>query len=232
MSAIASTAPLQPPPPPAQAAPQGGALPSNAELEEKMKYFAPFAKSAYGAPKGNDAMPGFHIDSRFSNENRVLYASDTDPKKAILSFRGTDVTNKHDLGTDALLALHMEGLSSRFQNASRAAKAAQSEYSDLTLTGHSLGGSQALYAAKSLKTPPSQVVAFSPHESWFQSIGDKFRAVHDMFFKPKERQPSNSYIYKTDLDPVSAFVSPHYNNSTVVTVKQQGLNPHGLTNFE
>jgi hypothetical protein len=198
-----------------------------------MHQFAPFASAAYKAPSGGaDTMPGFHIDSRYSNENRVLYASDTDPKKAVLSFRGTDVKNGNDLGTDALLALHMEGLSSRFQNAARVAKAAQAQYSDLTLTGHSAGASQALYAAKSLKTPPSQTVAYSPHISWFQSLGDKARQVHDFLFGGGKKQTNSTFIYKSDNDPVSAYISPHYDNAHIASVRDVNpSNPHSMESY-
>jgi hypothetical protein len=198
-----------------------------------MREFQPFSKQAYNAPSGTVVAPkGYHVDPKYSNVNRTLFASDDDPKKAVLAYRGTDVKNRNDLGTDALLAFHLEGLSSRFQNARRAAQAAQSAYPDLTLSGHSLGGSEALYAAKSLKTPPTQTVAFSPHASLFESFGKKlFNRVHDTFYKPKEAQPSNTYIYKTQLDPVSAFVSPHYDGAHVVTIKQRKLSPHNLSNF-
>jgi hypothetical protein len=233
---MSATAPLRPPAPPAAPPPPGQqpqAPPTSQELEAKMRTYQPFAKQAYAAPSGTVQAPtGYHVDAKYSNENRTLFASDTDPKKAVLSYRGTDVKNRNDLGTDALLAFHLEGLSARFQNAKRAAKAAQNAYPDLTLTGHSLGGSEALYASKSLKSPPSQTVAYSPHVSLAESFGKKlFSKVHDAFFKPKEAQPSNTYIYKTQLDPVSAFVSPHYDNSHVVMVKQRKLSPHDLGNF-
>jgi Protein of unknown function (DUF2974) len=204
-------------------------------LEAKMREFQVFAKESYNAPSGTVQAPkGYHVDNKYSNENRTLFASDTDQKKAVLAYRGTDVKNKRDLGTDALLALHLEGISSRFQNARRVAKAAQAQYPDLSLSGHSLGGSEALYAAKSLKTPPTQTVAFSPHVSLFESFGKKlFKRVHDTFYKPTEAQPNSTYIYKTQLDPVSAFVgdSKHYDGAHVVTVKQRKLSPHDLSNF-
>jgi hypothetical protein len=202
-------------------------------MEKRMTTYAPFAKASYSAPSGgDDTMAGYHIDKRFSNENRTLYASDTDPNKAVMSFRGTDIHNKNDLGTDALLALHMEGLSSRFQNGLRATKAAQSQYKDLTLTGHSAGASVGLWVSKQLKTPPTQTVAYSPHESWFQSLGDKFRAVHDAFFGGKKKAPSSTYIYKTNEDPVSAYVTPFYDNAHIATVRNTDvLNPHSMQNF-
>jgi hypothetical protein len=202
-------------------------------MTQRMHTYAPFAKAAYSAPTGGaDTMKGYHIDQRYSNENRVLYASDTDPHKAVLSFRGTDVKNRNDLGTDALLALHMEGLSSRFQNAKRTAQAAQSQYSDLTLTGHSLGASEALYAAKSLKTPPTQTAAYAPHVSWFESLGDKARQVHDFFFGAKKKQPNSTFIYKTAEDPVSAYVDPHYDNAHIATVRATNpLNPHDMSSL-
>jgi hypothetical protein len=207
---------------------------SKEALTAKMHEFAPFAKAAYAAPSGNyTVMPGYHVDKDFSNENRVLYASDTDSSKAIYSFRGTNVKNWSDIGTDILNTVGLERFSARNQNAARYAKAAQARYPNLSLTGHSLGGEEALYAAKSLKKPPTETIALAPHVSWMSSMEDKlFRRVHDTFFGRKERQPSTTKIFKTQNDVVTAYVSPHYRNATISTVREvDPLNPHDLKNF-
>jgi dienelactone hydrolase len=207
---------------------------SKEALTAKMHQFAPFAKAAYSAESGNyTVMPGYHVDREFSNQNRILYASDTDPKKAIYTFRGTNIKNWNDIGTDVLNTVGLERYAARNQNAARYAKAAQNKYSDLSLTGHSLGGEQALYAAKSLKRPPTETVAMAPHVSWSSSMSDKlFRSVHNLFFGSKKRQPSTTTIFKTENDPVSIFANSHYRSSTIATVREVNpRNPHSMESF-
>jgi hypothetical protein len=192
-----------------------------------MRKYVDFASDAYD--NGKTAPKGYHVDPRFSNQNRTLFASDTDPKEAVYAFRGTDVKASGDLGTDALLALHAEGLSARLNNAARYAQAAQDAYPNLTLTGHSGGASASLYAASKLKRPV-QTVAYSPHVSWAESVGDRFNQVHDAIFG-QSKAKQNTFIYKMAMDPVSAYVSPHYSHATVTTVRSKSLNPHSLDNF-
>jgi alpha-beta hydrolase superfamily lysophospholipase len=143
------------------------------------------------------------------------------------------VHNWNDIGTDILNTVGLNRFSARNNNAANAAKAAQSQYSNLTLTGHSLGGAEAMYAAKSMKTPPAQTVVFAPHVNYFQNLTNTVATkFHDFFFKPKERQPSNTYIYKTQTDPVTAYISPHYLNAHISTVREvDPLNPHSMDNF-
>jgi hypothetical protein len=232
-----ATAPLQAPPMPAQEnADQAAPAVTKESLEAKMKEFAPFAADAYGTDGnggGRKGVAGYHFDPTYTNGNRALYVSDTDPSKAVLAFRGTSVHNWGDIGTDVLNTIGLNRFSARNQNAARAAKAAQAKYSNLSLVGHSLGGEETLYAAKSLSKPPAQAIAFSPHVNYFQALGDKVgNFVHNLFWKKTERQPNNTTIFKTDTDPVTAYVSDHYANATVCTVKEvDRLNPHSMANF-
>jgi hypothetical protein len=207
---------------------------SKEALTVKMHEFAQFSKAAYSAESGNyTVMPGYHVDKDFSNQNRILYASDTDPTKAVYAFRGTNVKNWGDLGTDLLNTVGLERYAARNQNAARYAKAAQNKYSNLSLTGHSLGGEEALFAAKSLKKPPTETVVMAPHVSWASSMEDKlFRRVHNMFFGSKQKQPSTTTIFKTENDPVSVFANSHYRAATIATVREvDSRNPHDLKNF-
>jgi hypothetical protein len=202
--------------------------PASESLEDKMKKYVDFADDAYS--NGKTAPKGYHVDSRFSNQNRTLFASDDDPRKAVYAFRGTDPKASGDIGTDVLSALHLERFSARYQNAARYAQAAQDAYPDLTLTGHSLGAGQALFASSKLKRPPTQTVAYSPHISWAEQAGDRFQQFHDALFGGSKAK-QNTFIFKTALDPVSAYVDPHYSRATVTTVRSKSLNPHSLDNF-
>lgn len=163
-----------------------------------------------------------------------MYVSEA-KDKAVLSFRGTSKI-KGDLGSDALLALGMQKTGSRFKNAEKAAKAAYADYGDkLSLTGHSLGGSSALYARHALpKGAKVETHAFAPHVSLFHSLKDSFKTVHDKFFGSGKRKKAtaDTTIYKTKTDPVSAFVSPYYSKAKVVTVKTKSRNPHSMSNFK
>jgi hypothetical protein len=230
---MSATAPLQAPPAIPQPNPdQAAGADTKESLEDKMHFYSRFARAAYQHETGDpDPIEGYHIDKRFSNGNRVLYASDTDSKKAVYAFRGTSGVG--DIGTDVLNTIGLNRFAARNQNAARAAKSAQSIYSDLTLTGHSLGGEEALFAAKSLKTPPSQTVVFAPHVNSFQSMADTAATkLHDLFFKPRERQPSNTYIYKTKTDPVTAYISDTYQNAHIITTREKNpLNPHSMESF-
>jgi hypothetical protein len=230
---MSATAPLQAPSAIPQSNPdQAAAADTKESLEDKMHFYSRFARAAYSNGAGTpDAIEGYHIDKRFTNGNRILYASDTDPKKAVYAFRGT--SGAGDIGTDVLNTIGLNRFAARNQNAARAATSAQSIYSDLTLTGHSLGGEEALFAAKSLKTPPSQTVVFAPHVNAWQSMTDTVaNKFHDFFFKPKPQQPSSTYIYKTDTDVVSAYVGSHYQKAHIMTVREKNsLNPHSMENF-
>jgi hypothetical protein len=106
-----------------------------------MKHYAQLSSAAYGGGKDMGAH-GYEIDPELSNRNRTLYRH-KDTGKAVLAFRGTELNTNNkmgDLGSDALLALGLHNVSSRFKNAKRATEAAINKYGkeNLTLTGHSL----------------------------------------------------------------------------------------------
>jgi len=190
-----------------------------------------YAKLSQGS-YGNQPVEGYDIDPQFSNQNRTLYVSKTDPTKAVYSFRGTDLATRSnkwkDIGTDALLALGLKDVSSRFQNALEATKQAQSKYKDLTLTGTSLGGSQGLYVAQKTGLPAR---IFNPGISPLDVKRTKGAIMADSIanlLRPKAK--SNVVAYTTVVDPISSL-TPFVAGVKTVAVKPKMRNTHSLKNF-
>lgn len=190
-----------------------------------------FAELSHGAYGNKDmAHLGYDIDTELSNRNRTLYHN-KETGKAVYAFRGTDLKNKQtkwaDLGTDALLAVGLKHLSSRFNNANRDTKAAITKYGkdNLTTTGVSLGGSQSLYVNSKHNIP---AVAFNPY---VEPTVKKHKAFTHFIYNSLFKKPVNSTatIYRTMFDPVSAF--SNLSNATVKVVPQKHKDPHSIHNF-
>lgn len=91
---------------------------------------------------------GYQIDKTISNRNRTLYYSKSQ-NKAILAYKGTSFPNSTDLAADAGIGIGLHPkLIGRFRAADAAYKSASSKYTNLEVTGHSLGGSQAMYIGR------------------------------------------------------------------------------------
>lgn len=184
--------------------------------------YAQIAKGAY-----DGSVPeGYDVDTELSNRNRTVYVN-RGTGKATISFRGTNVKNRGDIGTDTLLALGLQELSSRFRNAKKVARNAISKYGEgnVDTTGHSLGGSQSLYVNQKLGLPS---VSFNPGVSPGFAKKSLFdRLIPSLFKRPVRK---NATIYTTGTDPISAL-SPLMSNAKIVYVKQRSKNSHSLRNF-
>ena len=176
------------------------------------------AKLSRGSYGGKE-VEGYTVDRGLSNVNRTVYIKDG---KATVAFRGTDLKSKDtkwkDLGTDALILFGLQKFSSRFKNAVAATKKVVSKYGkdNVNLTGHSLGGSQALYVGKELGLP---VISFNPG----LSVSDVGRYA--------EKPQAETKIYTTGVDPISA-VSNVLTGPDVEYVAPKSGNVHALSNFE
>jgi hypothetical protein len=189
------------------------------------------ARLANAAYKGED-VDGYVIDKAYSNRNRTLYV-DPETNKAVLAFAGTRLNSKKhrwgDIGSDALIALGLQSVSSRFRNAKKSYKSAREKYEDLQVVGHSAGGSQALYLNSKYAAP---TVAFNPGISLpdsKKSLMDKLTSV----LHKGRRTKSNATIYHVPKDPIS-MLSPTLvgANTKVVKVKQKkGKSAHAMDNF-
>lgn len=190
--------------------------------DEHRRHFAAFASAAYG----NDTLipAGYVRDTALSNRNRAVYVNH-ETKHAVLANRGTvpkGATAAADLSTDAALAVGITGLQPRFKNALRAAKQMQAKYADYshTATGHSLGGSLAMFVNKKLGM---DTVTFSAHTP----MGDiqKEAALNLIGGGVRKRKITN---YTTTLDPVALGTNL---TGTATIVKQTAKSPHALANF-
>lgn len=198
------------------------------EMQGAMQVFANLSHGAYGGGQDMSHM-GYEIDPELSNRNRTLYKH-KDTGKAVLSFRGTELGTKNkmgDLGSDALLALGLHKLSSRFRNAKHATARAVEKYGadNLTLTGHSLGGSQALYANSKHGI---ETHAFNPGVSPSFVRKSLMDSLSSQLFKRKPKK--NATIYTTGRDVISGL-SPLFTRAKTVFVKGKGKDPHSLSNF-
>lgn len=200
--------------------------PNTADL---MRHYAQLSDGAYGEGKDLSHL-GYEIDPQHSNRNRTLYKH-KDTGKAVLAFRGTELNTRNkmgDLGSDALLALGLHGLSSRFRNAKKATAKALETYGkdNLVLTGHSLGSSQALYANSKYGVP---TYAYNPGVSPSMVRKNLMDSLSAQLFKRKPKK--NATIFTTGTDIISGLSPLLTRAKTVFVQKKKGVNPHSLENF-
>lgn len=235
-------------------------LENHAPLSDKEKYdtYAMLSKVAYEsddpmaalekrAKESDDpAAKRFRVDTDLSDKDHVTFVDST-TGKAVVSFRGTDVTNTSDLFADAAIFFGVQDHTSRFKRAVKVTDAAVAKYGkeNVDVTGHSLGGSQALYATKVTGVPS---YAYNPGRSLdkfgLDEISPVADAVLDLVDKRARKnakragklkgsvtkKKSNAYV--TGLDPISLAMALHPNEASVHYVPpSQGLDTHGIDNF-
>lgn len=193
------------------------------DTDDTMHHYAELAGGSYG---GKDMSHlGYEIDPNLSNRNRTTYYNQ-DTGKAVMSFRGTNVKNKADLATDALLALGLKDFSSRFKNANKYSKKAFEKYGkeNVVFTGHSLGGSQALYVNSK---HGNETHAYNPFvEPKHAKAQLLTKGLFSLFKRPVK---TNANIYKTTTDPISIFAP--LSDANVKEIKPTRKNGHALKNF-
>lgn len=197
--------------------------------------YAQLAQSAYVNSK--DPVGDWIQDTELSSlKNRVF--RDPNTGKVVISYRGTDPmilkpgvagiptvdpASVEDLIDDAaILNFFMpESRMSRFQEADKLYQQVVQKYGkeNVTLTGHSLGGTIALYVAEK-----NDVVSYT-YNPGISAISA---------FQKHEDNVSKQYIFRTKYDPVSvgALIASWDNNRVVNTIPQSSVfNPHGTGNF-
>lgn len=192
----------------------------NPKYKAPESYEAPsginFAKLSQAAYTPNAYVPNYKLIKEFSSPDRTVYQH-SPSGHVVISFRGTDVKNYRDLTTDALLALGKTSILNRFSNADKVAQNVIKRYGkqNVSVTGHSLGGSQALHVSRKYGI---NAHVFNPHVSWDA-------AITNTYYK-------HAHIYRNITDPVPAFSRGAYFKT--VTVKSNpnagfGIPQHGLS---
>jgi hypothetical protein len=194
-------------------------------VRESYTDYANLAKSAYTFGRDEQSVPeAYAVDAALSNRNRTVFYNKT-TNKAVIAYRGTNPTNLGDLVTDAAIAVGAQALTDRFRNARSVAQQAIDKYGreNVVLTGHSLGGSEALAVGQALDL---ETHAFNP--------GKGIDGRRLLFGNPSVRnRKTRSTVYTTGWDPISALAT-RGNEKQVHVSAPFAINPlsyHDIDNF-
>jgi len=127
--------------------------------QETNQTLADFSEAAYT----QKSMPGYLIDTELSGPDATVYRNNN---SAIVAFSGTRPTSKEnasrDITTDLGLWAGQKSHLNRFKNALDLSNRVVAKYGkdNVTVTGHSLGGSQAIYVNQQLGIKGS---AYNPY---------------------------------------------------------------------
>lgn len=192
--------------------------------------FARLSKAAYGRSVKERNVEGFDQLLEYSSPDRAVYRHKRSGH-VVISFRGTDAhqwgkgskffSSKgfRDTTTDAIMAAGYGDLTHRFYNAEEVTKKIADKYgkNNMSVTGHSLGGSQALHVSNKFKI---HAEVYNPHIAWNDAL------THNNYF--------HATIHVNKTDPVAAlypWVSAEkfdvrYNKKAKPFIAQ-----HGIDNF-
>mgnify|MGYP003133964050 CR=1 FL=1 len=166
----------------------------------------------------------FDLDNSDDNSVTVVRPDGS----AVLSYRGTDITNPSDIFADSqiFLGLHSNPLMqplnplNRFESANQKYEKVKDKYPNLTLTGHSLGGSQALHVARK---HGADSITFNPGSS---PLGEMFHSILS------SDKPQKIYTTGDDLISYSSYLFDRKDDMILVPKKEHNLYySHSLMHF-
>lgn len=204
----------------------------NADLQNQID-FARLSKASYAAGLPARQVEGFDIVPDLTTDDRTVYRHQ-DTGKVIIAFRGTDPKSWgrrgdarsffrsrgfRDVTSDLLLGAGEQGLSHRFKNAERVTKSAIDRYGhqNVIVTGHSLGGSQAMWVSNKFGV---HAEVYNPHVDWEAAMT---RANY-----------YNTALHMNVSDPVPGFAGSVDWQSRDVRYNRKALpfiGQHGIENF-
>jgi|APHM01.1.fsa_nt_gi Protein of unknown function (DUF2974). len=171
----------------------------------------------------------YKVLPEFSTKDHVAFKN-AETNNAVLAFRGTNPTNTRDLRADLAIATGLQAFAPRFADAGKVTREMIERFGkeNVHVTGHSLGGSQALHAAGRHGV---EAHAYNPGaglpKSLFGGMGVMAFLAEKIGSKAK---PHKTHIYTTGVDPISRM-SVHHPNASVHFRKPKQLDVHGLSNF-
>lgn len=199
---------------------------------------------------------GMKVDANFETPNMMLMydvQSETTmkerPKKAVICFRGTNITDLADLQTDFAIWRGTEAESGAFANALLATRMAISKYGkNVTVTGFSLGGRIGLYVATKLDLTAhlfNPGISFRPLLSKIirymkglstEKIKQSLASLGETLLVErhrKKRTKINIYIVRGDVISNYLLLSEDQGHNIYLFKMQSGSdrNPHLLGNF-
>lgn len=171
----------------------------------------------------------YNVLHELSDPDHVTFQ---DPKtnKITIAFRGTRLSNTRDLWNDAAILFGFKQFTGRFKNAEKVTGEAIKRFgkNNVSVTGHSLGGTQALHAAHKHGV---ETHAFNPGAGlpkFMFGLGGALAHLSDKLGSRAKKD--RTHIYTTGIDPISHF-SKHNPNANMHYVKPKQFEPHGVENF-
>lgn len=164
------------------------------------------------AYSGDNEVFGWQRDVELSTEHSHVYHKEG---KAKVAYRGTHTW--HDIVPDVQLAVGLQDYSGRFQKASQVAEKTIKKYGkhNVSLTGHSLGGSQAAYVSR---------------DKGLQATGFN-AAMSPVDSAIRKRTYGNFHSINTTVDPIAMYTRKTGRIKKTTNVLPTRLNVHGLANF-
>lgn len=150
----------------------------------------------------------YEVDDKLTNDNHVTFVN-KETGKATIAFRGTEVTNVADLFTDVGIAFGLESYTPRFQEAKDVTEKALKKYGgkdNVSATGHSLGGSQAMYVSDRFGI---QSHSYNPGQGappWVTGMMNPLVGIAAAYGQQHDKETAkNTHVYQTGIDPISAL---------------------------
>lgn len=162
------------------------------------------------------------MDPELSDRDRTVFYH-PGSKRAVVSFRGTKLTNVGDLATDYAIVRGVEGHTARFKNSLKATEKAAKKYGkdNLTLTGHSLGGSQAIAVGQKLGvTTHAFNPGVGPLTGLRQMVGKLFRG-----------KSNHVNVYHTGTKDIVSALSPMMRANVRRVAPRFSKDAHTIDNF-
>lgn len=176
---------------------------------------------------------GYVVDKELSGKDYTTYYN---PKtgKASIRYRETDPTNWRDLSTDALVAVGLQGVGSRFKRAEKVYDRAAAKYGgkqNVNVYGHSLGGTQALHVNM---TRGAQAAAYNPGAGPIEPLKYAYNTTAAFLGDKKAKrriknQKTKAHVVHNVTDPISTFAV--YGGAYPVTLQYKGIAAHGQSHL-
>lgn len=174
----------------------------------------------------------YRVDEELSDANRTTF-QDTRTGRGVIAFRGTNLKNAGDLGTDAAVAFGLQRLTPRFGDAERVTRGAIERYGgagNVDVTGHSLGGTQAMHATNRTGV---HSYSFNPgaglSRNQLSQMGLGGVGAAASLLNRGRLTSGNATVISTGVDPLSLMSRETAARQRFVMPR--GFNVHGIDNF-
>lgn len=210
------------------------------EISDEIRKYAHASDIAYKARKNtrmdhtNKYLPEYDYLDYESNTKMSIFKHKEDGTY-IVAFKGTNSID--DVVPDLHILFNTMGHSSHFNNAAEDFQAFKETYNvpskDITLTGHSLGGTTAVYVQQKLQDPDLTVHTFNPGVSPKMVTSSLRKNALDMLLKNNTQDLSNNVTHHVIAhDLVSTLSGIYgYGNAVQYAPLKNSTNPHSIAQF-